>query len=274
MPILKVTDLTLGYQNAVIIKKLNLQLEKGTILSIIGPNGSGKSTVLRAISRNLKPWGGFIYLNGRDMQRLSSKGVARQMATLPQTPRAPGDLTVRELVGYGRFPYQKWWRKNRTEDALIVKQALQETAMTALADRPVQTLSGGELQRAWLAMALAQKPQILLLDEPTTYLDICHQLAIMQLIAALNREYRITVIMVLHDINHAAKYSHQIVVLKQGELFASGAPAEVITQKMLEAVFGVIADIWLDADGVPVCRPYGLSGQEAAAARPSISDLK
>jgi iron complex transport system ATP-binding protein len=262
MSILKVAELTLGYQSSVVIEKLNLQLEKGTILSIIGPNGSGKSTVLRAFSRSLKPWGGGIYLDGRDIYRLSAKDVARQMAVLPQSPQAPGDLTVRELVRYGRFPHQNWWRKSRSEDEIIVNQVLQQTELTALADRSVNTLSGGELQRAWIAMALAQKPQVLLLDEPTTYLDVCHQIAIMQLIAALNRKHRITVIMVLHDINHAAKYSSQIAVLKRGKLFAVGAPAAVITQKMLEEVFGVTADIWLDRNGIPVCRPYGLAGHK------------
>lgn len=259
MSILKVAELTLGYKNSAIVEKLHLELEKGTVLSIIGPNGSGKSTVLRAFSRSLRPWSGFVYLDGRDIYRLSTKDVARRMAILPQSPQAPGDLTVRELVRYGRFPHQSWRRKSRSEDEMIVNQVLQQTALTALADRPMNTLSGGERQRAWIAMALAQKPQVLLLDEPITYLDICHQLAIMQLIAALNREYRITVIMVLHDINHAAKYSSQIAVLNRGKLFAVGAPAAVITQKMLEEVFGVTADIWLDRDGIPVCRPYGLA---------------
>jgi iron complex transport system ATP-binding protein len=259
MSILKVTDLTLGYNNKIIIDKFNLQLEKGTILSIIGPNGSGKSTILKGLSGSLRPWSGFVDLNGRDLHSLSPKGVARQMAILPQTPRAPGDVTVRELVGYGRFPYQKWWSKDRAGDTLIVNQALQQTQMAALADRMVNTLSGGELQRTWIAMALAQKPQILLLDEPTTFLDVCHQLAILQLIADLNRERRITVVMVLHDINHAAQYSRQIAVLNQGKLFACGAPATVITKKMLETVFGVSADIWLDAAGVPFCRPHSLS---------------
>jgi iron complex transport system ATP-binding protein len=259
MSILKVAELTLGYKNSAVVEKLDLELEKGTILSIIGPNGSGKSTVLRAFSRSLQPLGGLVYLDGRDIYRLSAKDVARRMAILPQSPQAPGDLMVRELVGYGRFPHRNWWRKSRSEDEMIVNQVLQQTELTALAGRPMNTLSGGERQRAWIAMALAQKPQVLLLDEPTTYLDICHQLAIMQLITALNREHRITVIMVLHDINHAAKYSSQIAVLNRGKLFAVGTPATVITQKMLEEVFGVTADIWLDRDGIPVCRPCGLA---------------
>jgi iron complex transport system ATP-binding protein len=252
MSVLKTESLSLGFDSRVIVNDMNLGVEKGDIISILGPNGSGKSTLLKGLSRNLKPMGGAVYLNGKDIYKQSATCIARQLAVLPQTHETAGDATVRELVEYGRFPHQKWWQGTKSEDDAIVLWAMRQTGMDRFADRAVSTLSGGELQRAWIAMALAQKPQILLLDEPTTYLDICHQLEIMELVQQLNQQQGITVVMVLHDINHAAKYSSRILVLNQGELFATGNPAQVITREMLTAVFGVEAEILTDRDGAPV----------------------
>jgi iron complex transport system ATP-binding protein len=259
MSVLEAKNLYLGFAQKNVIEDLNLCIEKGKILSIIGPNGSGKSTLLKALSRNMKPDSGVVYLNGEDINKINSHSVARQMAVLPQTPQAPGDITVKELVEYGRFPHQNWWQGRTVEDGMLVDWALEQTGMTELADRAVSTLSGGERQRAWIAMALAQKPGILLLDEPTTYLDICHQLEVMELVGDLNQKHGITVVMVLHDINHAAKYSDYIVILKKGNIFALGQPQTVVTAHTLREVFSVEADIWLDAEhGKPVLVARGL----------------
>jgi iron complex transport system ATP-binding protein len=265
MSVLEAKNLSLGFAQKNVIEDLNLCIEKGKILSILGPNGSGKSTLLRALSRNMKPDSGAVYLNGEDIYKISSRSVARQMAVLPQTPQAPGDITVKELVEYGRFPHQNWWQGRTAEDGTLIAWALEQTGMVEMADRAVSTLSGGERQRAWIAMALAQKPGILLLDEPTTYLDICHQLEVMELLGDLNQKHGITVVMVLHDINHAAKYSDCIIILKKGNIFAMGQPQAVLTAHTLREVFSVEADIWLDAEhGKPVLVARGLVRKNTA----------
>jgi iron complex transport system ATP-binding protein len=259
MSVLEAKSLSLGFAQKNVIEDLNLCIEKGKILSILGPNGSGKSTLLKALSRNMKPDSGAVYLNGEDIYKINSRSVARQMAVLPQTPQAPGDITVKELVEYGRFPHQNWWQGRTAEDGMLIAWALEQTGMVEMAGRAVSTLSGGERQRAWIAMALAQKPGILLLDEPTTYLDICHQLEVMELLGDLNQKHGITVVMVLHDINHAAKYSDCIIILKKGNIFAMGQPQAVLTAHTLREVFSVEADIWLDAEhGKPVLVARGL----------------
>jgi iron complex transport system ATP-binding protein len=265
MSVLEAKNLSLGFAQKNVIEDLNLCIEKGKILSILGPNGSGKSTLLRALSRNMKPDSGAVYLNGEDIYKISSRSVARQMAVLPQTPQAPGDITVKELVEYGRFPHQNWWQGRTAEDGMLIAWALEQTGMVEMAGRAVSTLSGGERQRAWIAMALAQKPGILLLDEPTTYLDICHQLEVMELLGDLNQKHGITVVMVLHDINHAAKYSDCIIILKKGNIFAMGQPQAVLTAHTLREVFSVEADIWLDAEhGKPVLVARGLVRKNTA----------
>jgi iron complex transport system ATP-binding protein len=265
MSVLEAKSLSLGFAQKNVIEDLNLCIEKGKILSILGPNGSGKSTLLKALSRNMKPDSGAVYLNGEDIYKINSRSVARQMAVLPQTPQAPGDITVKELVEYGRFPHQNWWQGRTAEDGMLIAWALEQTGMVEMAGRAVSTLSGGERQRAWIAMALAQKPGILLLDEPTTYLDICHQLEVMELLGDLNQKHGITVVMVLHDINHAAKYSDCIIILKKGNIFAMGQPQAVLTAHTLREVFSVEADIWLDAEhGKPVLVARGLVRKNTA----------
>ncbi|HMM22738.1 MAG TPA: ABC transporter ATP-binding protein [Selenomonadales bacterium] len=266
MAILSAENLSVGFGQKVIIHNLSLAVEKGEILSVVGPNGSGKSTLLKALSRNLKPQSGAVRLDGRSIQSFSAQKLACQMAILHQGSRSPADLTVRDLVEHGRFPYQHWWRGRKEEDRKIVEWALEQTGLRDLAARQVSTLSGGEQQRAWIAMALAQKPRLLLLDEPTTYLDIAHQLEILELIVHLNREQGISIIMVLHDMNYAARYSDTVAVLRQGKLYAAGAPAEIITPAMLREVFGVEADIWLDGQGRPVCFAQKLTAATLSAA--------
>lgn len=253
MAILSANSLSVGFGDKIIINNLSLDVEQGEILSIIGPNGSGKSTLLKALSRNLKPISGSVLLDGKDIQSFSTNKLASRIAILHQASRAPGDLTVRDLVEYGRFPYQHWWKSRDEEDKRIAEWALAQTRLEDLANRRLSNLSGGEQQRAWIAMALAQKPRILLLDEPTTYLDICHQLEILELIKQLNREQGISIVMVLHDINYAARYSDTIAVLRHGNLYAAGDPIEIITPTMLREVFGVEADVWIDGDKRPAC---------------------
>lgn len=259
MPIMNTENLAVGFDGKAVLKNLSIAIEKKQILSILGPNGSGKSTLLKALSRNLKPDQGNVYLDGKNLAALSAKVVARKMAVLPQSPQAPKDLTVGDLVEFGRYPHQSWWQGRSAEDDQCVDWALRETGLIAMKDRIVSTLSGGERQRVWIAMALAQKPEILLLDEPTTYLDICHQLEIMELLADFNREHTITVAMVLHDINQAARYSDCVVVLQQGKIFAMGKPAEVITSHTLRQVFGVESTITMDNIGKPVVMITGLT---------------
>jgi len=259
MPIMNVENLDLGFAGKEVLKNLTIAIQKGQILSILGPNGSGKSTLLKALARNLKPDRGSVYLAGKNIAELSAKVIARTMAVLPQSPEAPKDLTVRDLVEYGRYPHQNWWRSRSATDDTCVDWALVETGLTGMEGRIVSTLSGGERQRVWIAMALAQKPEILLLDEPTTYLDICHQLEIMELLADFNRGHNITVAMVLHDINQAARYSDCVAVLQQGKIFAMGRPEEVITADTLRQVFGVESIVTLDNIGKPVVMITGLT---------------
>jgi len=257
MSIMKAEALAVSFDDKMVLKDLSLAIEEGKIISILGPNGSGKSTLLNVLSRNIKPNKGIVYLDGQNLAQLSGKRLAQQMAVLPQSPQAPSDLTVRDLVEFGRFPHQSWWRGKSEQDEACVSWALLQTGLTQMADRVVSTLSGGERQRVWIAMALAQKPEILLLDEPTTYLDICHQLEIMELLAAFNHEHKLTVVMVLHDINHAARFSHEIVAMKEGHIVALGSPQEMITPEVLKQVFCIDARVMLDPrDGVPVCFSY------------------
>lgn len=259
MTIMKAENVNLGFTGKTVLKDLTIAVEKGQMMSILGPNGSGKSTLLKALSRNLKPDKGNIYLGDNNLASLSAKVIARKMAVLPQAPQAPKDLTVKDLVEYGRYPHQSWWQSKSEQDSQCVEWALAQTGLEDMADRIVSTLSGGERQRVWIAMALAQKPEILLLDEPTTYLDICHQLEIMELLADFNQEHTLTVVMVLHDINHAARYSDCVAVLHHGEIFAIGRPEDVITSHMLRAVFGVESEIVIDNRGKPVVTITGLT---------------
>ncbi|MDD4601348.1 putative siderophore transport system ATP-binding protein YusV [bioreactor metagenome] len=268
---LEASHLSIGFGTQALFNDFCLTIKDGEILSIIGPNGSGKSTLLKALARNIKPQNGAILLDNKALHSYSPVALARLMAVLPQSTSAPGDITVRSLVEYGRFPHQHWWKNTRKEDSLALDWALEQTKLMGLSDRLVSTLSGGERQRVWLAMALAQKPRILLLDEPTTYLDISHQLEILDLITALNRTEGITVVMVLHDMNHAARYSDRIAVLKKGSLFAVGTPEQVIDVDTLREVFHVEADIWRDRNNRPVCIPRCLS---AATAQPTMATEK
>lgn len=235
--------LKINYDSKVVVHEFDLEVRQGEIVALIGPNGSGKSTVLKVISRMMKSMNGVVHLDGHDIHKLPTREVAKKLSMLSQTHSTPPDFTVRELVTYGRIPHQKWYETMNEEDQQVVEWAIGQTRLGPLADRSVNTLSGGERQRAWIALALAQKPKILLLDEPTTFLDICHQLEIMELVKTLNAELGITVIMVLHDMNQAAAYSHRLVVIKDGRLVTEGPPAKVLTSELLRDVYNVEAEI-------------------------------
>lgn len=246
--ILKVENLNVGYKNHSIIENLNLDIERNKTYSIIGPNGCGKTTLIKTMSRNLKPLSGTVSLNGSNIFKMNTKNVARQIAILSQNNNTMSDVTVRNLVQYGRFSHKKWWTGNCDEDSKIVEWAINKTSLENLQYRKINTLSGGERQRAWLAMAIAQKPQILLLDEPTTYLDIAHQLEIMELVSKLNKEEDLTIVMVLHDINHAARYSDELIVMKDKKIFKQGNPWTILENNVLKNVFKVESEIIYDSE--------------------------
>ncbi len=246
--VIKVENLSVAYKDDQILSDISLSIEKGKIYSIIGPNGCGKTTLIRAMSRNLKPSGGSVFLEGRNIFRTNTKLVARKMAVLGQSNSCMTDVSVVTLVRYGRFAHKKWWEGQRSDDEKIVEWALEKTATAELRDRKLNSLSGGERQRALIAMAVAQKPEVLLLDEPTTYLDISHQLEIMELVRRLNSEDGITIVMVLHDMNHAARYSDELIVLRDKKIYRQGDPWKVISDGILEDVFRVEAEIMRDKE--------------------------
>lgn len=258
-PAISTEQLSLAYDSALIIDQLAVQLPVGQITSLVGPNGCGKSTLLRGLARLLKPKGGAVYLNGHAIQTIPTKKLAQELGILPQSPAVPEGLTVYELVSQGRYPHQSWFQQWSEEDERKTAEALAITNMAHLANRPVDTLSGGQRQRAWIAMTLAQNTNIILLDEPTTYLDMGHQLEVMHLLERLNKESGRTIIMVIHDLNLAARYSHHLVAMYAGKIVTTGTPAEVITAELLRQVFGVEASIVADPrTGSPLCIPYDL----------------
>jgi iron complex transport system ATP-binding protein len=252
--------LTLGYAGTVIIEGLDLEIPQGRITTLVGPNGCGKSTLLRGLARLLKPQGGVVYLDGIAIARLPSRILARRLGLLPQTPVAPEGLTVRELVAQGRYPHQSWLRQWSQEDARQVEEAIATTHLHDFANRPLDSLSGGQRQRAWIAMALAQNTQTLLLDEPTTYLDLAHQIEVLDVLHRLNRHQGRTIVMVLHDLNMACRYSHHLVALRSGQLIAQGHPSEVVTEAMVEEVFALRSRIFTDpVSNTPLCVPISPS---------------
>lgn len=251
-------QLTLAYGDSLIIEELNLSIPKGEITVFIGANGCGKSTLLRSLARLLKPKKGTILLDGKEIAKVQTKEVAKKLAILPQSPQAPEGLTVLQLVKQGRYPYQNWFRQWSEEDEEKVNKALQATGMEKLKERPVDSLSGGQRQRAWIAMTLAQDTDILLLDEPTTYLDLTHQIEILDLLFELNEKEKRTIVMVLHDLNLACRYAHHIVAIKDRKVFAEGKPEEVINCHLVKEVFQMECQVTMDPlFGTPLCIPYG-----------------
>lgn len=240
---LQVESVSIRYEKNTIVNNFSLSADVGEIVSVIGPNGSGKSTLLKSIAKFIPYFSGTVAVEGKDLKAMKPKQVAQTMCMVSQKNEAPSDMTVVDLVSYGRHPHKKWYEKLNNEDLEIVDWALDRTHLTDYKNRTVSSLSGGESQRAWIAMALAQQPKILLLDEPTTYLDISHQHEILELIRELNQEMNMTVVMVLHDLNQAARYSDQIVVVQNGERAMCGSPSCVMTTDMIRDVYQMDAEV-------------------------------
>ena len=259
--ILEAKQVQAGYGGKIITHDVSLQIHQGDVLSIIGPNGSGKSTLLKAMARLLPMSQGQVLLHGQDIHSLSEKQIARAMAVMPQSMDFPGDITVRELVSLGRLPYRGFFDEFGSKDKQVVDRVLRLTNMLAYQHRSIMALSGGERQRARLAMALAQEPELLLLDEPTTYLDIRHQLDLMLLVGQLHRELGLTVVMVLHDLNHVARFSNRVVAVQKGKIVADGSVEEVFTEKLIARLYGVentIMELEQSGQRHLVCLPHNV----------------
>ncbi|MFJ9029154.1 ABC transporter ATP-binding protein [Streptomyces sp. NPDC102274] len=232
-------ELTLAYEDRTVVHELDLAVPDGQVSVIVGPNACGKSTTLRALGRLLKPRGGSVLLDGTELARIPTRKIAQSIGLLPQSPVAPEAITVADLVSRGRQPHQHWWQQWSDEDERAVTDAMERTNVTALADRSVDELSGGQRQRVWIAMALAQETDLLLLDEPTTFLDIAHQVEVLDLVRRLNHDQGRTVVIVLHDLNQAARYADHLVAMKAGRIVAEGRPGEVVTAELVREVFGL-----------------------------------
>ncbi len=264
---LRAENLTLGYDGPSIIHNLSLTVPEAQVTSIIGPNGCGKSTLLRGLGRLLTPRSGDVLLDGVSLGKQSTRHIATRISILPQTPTAPSGLTVADLVSRGRHPRQKWYQQFSLEDQTVVDDALRATDIAELAGTPLEDLSGGQRQRAWISMTLAQETGIILLDEPTTYLDLAHQVDVLELVRRLNRRHNRTVVMVLHDISLAARYSDHIVAMKDGHIVTEGTPADVVTAQLLRDVFGLDAQVVNEpTDGRPHVIPLGHPAPVPAAA--------
>ncbi len=247
MSALEAASISHSFSDKHVLKQIDLELKEGRIYSIIGPNGSGKSTLLHVLSRQLKPDHGQIYWKQADLYRLPPKKVAQELALLAQVNDVM-DLTVEQLISYGRTPHKSMFQRLDEEDQIIIDEAIQLTKLEALRKRNVSQLSGGERQRAWIALCLAQQPKVLFLDEPTTYLDISHQLDVLEIVTQLQKTQNVTIVMVLHDLNHAAVYSDEVIVVKEGRIYGQGTPKEMMNPDMFKDVFNVQADIYEDKD--------------------------
>lgn len=257
---LRVQQVSLAYDSRSVVTDLDLQVPPGEVTVIVGANGCGKSTLLRGMARLLKPVSGQVLLDDDVVHTLPARQVARVLGILPQSPVAPETITVADLVARGRYPHQHWFRQWSASDESAVATALARTDTLHLADREVDSLSGGQRQRVWIAMALAQDPQVLLLDEPTTFLDVSHQLDVLDLLRALNTERGTTVVMVLHDLNLAARYADQLVVMQHGRVLATGTPAQVVTPAVVQEAFALTAQVIDDpVTGTPMVVPVSRS---------------
>ncbi|WP_102335591.1 ABC transporter ATP-binding protein [Salimicrobium jeotgali] len=258
MDTLQTNNLTLGYGDSIIIDSLDIEIPKGEITVLIGSNGCGKSTLLRSLARLLKPKDGQVVLDQKDISQMRTKEVAKKMAILPQSPSTPEGLTVYQLVKQGRHPYQSFTKRWSNDDEQAVEKALVDTNLVELKERTVDSLSGGQRQRAWIAMTLAQDTETLLLDEPTTYLDMTHQIEVLDLLFDLNKDHGRTIVMVLHDINLACRYADHIVAVRDQTVYTQGRPEEVVSCEMMHNVFDMMCDVREDPlFGTPMCIPHG-----------------
>ncbi|NEA39771.1 ABC transporter ATP-binding protein [Streptomyces sp. SID11385] len=255
---LETRDVRLGYDGREIVPGLSVSIPAGSFTVIVGPNACGKSTLLRAMARLLPPLSGAVLLDGKSVQEMPTREVASVLGILPQSPVAPEGISVADLVGRGRYPHQGFFRRWTDEDDTAVAEALLSTDVLDLADRPVDELSGGQRQRVWIAMALAQRTELLLLDEPTTYLDLSHQLDVLDLLTDLNRERGVTMVAVLHELNLACRYADHLIAMADGRVVAEGAPADVVTEELVTETFGMRCSVIADpASGTPMVVPLG-----------------
>ncbi|MGW2644293.1 ABC transporter ATP-binding protein [Streptomyces sp. NPDC001393] len=263
---LSAQNVTLAYDQCVIAEQLSVEIPDNSFTVIVGPNACGKSTLLRALSRMLRPSQGRVLLDGQVIQSMPAKKVARTLGLLPQSSIAPDGITVADLVGRGRYPHQGLLRQWSAEDERVVSESMRQTGVAELADRYVDELSGGQRQRVWIAMALAQQTPLLLLDEPTTYLDIQHQIDVLDLCAELHETQRRTLVAVLHDLNHAARYATHLIALRGGEVIAEGAPNDIVTAELVERVFGLRCQVIDDPEtGTPLVVPAARKARLTAA---------
>jgi iron complex transport system ATP-binding protein len=280
-PTLAAHDLSLAYEDRLVVEGLSLAVPSGRITVIVGANACGKSTLLRGLARLLKPRAGTVVLDGHDIHRLPTREVATRLGMLPQQPIAPEGITVGDLVARGRHPHQRWFRQWAVADEAAVDAALAATRTTTLAERPVDELSGGQRQRVWIAFALAQGAPLMLLDEPTTFLDLAHQVEVLDLLAELNEVEGRTVVLVLHDLNLACRYAHHLVAMRDGAIAAEGTPTEVVTSELVGEVFGLDAHVVADPlTGTPLVLPVPArrsggacpaNGDGRAARRPAVA---
>jgi iron complex transport system ATP-binding protein len=278
MAALHASALTLKYDQRTVIEGLSAEIPEGKVTMIVGANACGKSTLLRGLSRLLKPAAGMVTLDGKDIHRRPAREVARILGLLPQHPTAPDGITVRDLVSRGRYPHQSFFRSGSTggsaDDERAVQDALTATETLDLAARNVDELSGGQRQRVWIAMALAQETEVLLLDEPTTYLDLAHQVEVLDLITDLNRRRGTTVAIVLHDLNLAARYADHVIAMKAGRIVAQGTSLEVVTEGLVRDVFGLESRVVPDpVSGTPLIIPLGRHHAETPNAVPTTLEL-
>jgi len=258
MAVLSAQDLTLKYDQRCVVDGLTAEIPEGKVTMIVGANACGKSTLLRGLSRLLKPAAGTVTLDGKDIHARPARELARTLGLLPQHPAAPDGIAVRDLVGRGRYPHQGFFRSWSPDDDAAVQRALEATETLELAERNVDELSGGQRQRVWIAMALAQETDVLLLDEPTTYLDLAHQVEVLDLVTDLNRKCGTTVAIVLHDLNLAARYADHIIAMQAGGIVALGDPTTVVTEELVRSVFGLESRVIPDpVSGTPLIIPIG-----------------
>jgi iron complex transport system ATP-binding protein len=270
---LRAEALTLAYDGVAVVDDLDLSIPRGRLTALVGPNACGKSTLLRGLARLLRPRGGSVWLDGREIHRYPTREVALRLGLLPQAAAAPEGLTVEDLVARGRYPHQTWLRQWSSEDEQAVERALALTGTDDLRARPVDELSGGQRQRAWIAMALAQETELMLLDEPTTYLDLAHQLEVLDLLHALVEGEGRTIVIVVHDLNQACRYADHLVAMRAGAIVAEGAPGAIVTVDLVRDVFGIDCQIVADpVAGSPLVIPLARSARPVPRSNPAPGD--
>ncbi len=259
MEAISVKNLSVAYEDNIIIENMSLSIPKGKISIIIGANGCGKSTLLKTIARVNKAKKGDIFINEKNIKKTKEKNIAKEVAFLPQGPVCPSGLTVRELVAYGRFPHQKMIGGLNSHDKEVIDWAIKETGLSEFADRGIENLSGGQRQRAWIALVLAQETEIIMLDEPTTYLDMSYQLEVLEVLKNLNEKKNITIVIVLHELNNACRFADNIIGLKKGKIICEGKPIDVINRETLKEIYGIEANLVKSDNGkYPICMEYEL----------------